>query len=381
MSEQNEKKTELSNAPSTADLTERPSVIPEEYPQAKESEVKTKADDHYRHLWEFNRAVTGTRKKPDASYQEFRKKCADLNDADSTPENIVKMRSAGLDTSKISADPIEKHRLLSSMFMRMESADLDALHMNTVDKKTLDQAQLIYRIDFKGNSLAERFIGLGDLLPPHVERVMVLGPGGQILTNGATRKINQETKRTGYFDDISGHYIPVHSGYKVVVLDSIGKEDISGKESITVQRRALMESHTLAKVEVQRKNTGELKGFPGKSQSHEFYREEEEQRPIKTKSEAQPKPEEVTYSTADNAKDESGETRRLKNLKGRIPKEVTQIADRILKQNNPLGTTQIFEVDGKRYAFRDETHCHAQTDRVRPSLKRPHHGVTAYEVA
>ena len=72
-------------------------------------------------------------------------------------------------------------------------------------------------MNFKGNEVAEWKIGAGNLLPPVVKAVKIYDAGGKVLTQNAVRGV--KGGRVGYFDSGSDGYIPIHSGYKIEVLE------------------------------------------------------------------------------------------------------------------------------------------------------------------
>lgn len=356
-------------------------------------------------LNDFNRRLNADPEKN----KQFLQQLAEWDKAGNSSGNILRFRRAGLNLDQFKADSLARNALLASAFIKAE---------NESSRNT----ELTYTIDFKGNKTAENYIGLGDLLPPHVEKVKVYGPDGQIVSGSAIRKVNPTTKRIGYFDEATGAYVAVHSGFKVSVLATRSDNtSAAGPRDTTLERRKLSESVVLFQDE---KNYGA-----------DYYKKEDDQRGI-----AAPRPQTApaaldfsllppaekatTAPAAPEALDfgppsagqpnEAGpaavppptgtpgeppvepapgapnatppESGQPKNFRDYNPKRLTKVppgisgkATQILRQNNPIGTVTTFEMDGKTYVARDEVHCHAPTDNVPPNLKQPHHGVTVYE--
>ena len=133
--------------------------------------------------------------------------------------DIATIRQAGISKEQNEKDPLQKHALLSSAYMEKKG-----------DGK--------YKIDFRGNNLAEYKVGAGDIFPPNI---------GTISVNGtiAVRTINPKTGRIGYYNkhDLEHYktydYVPIFSGDIVEVIKAKPYEDT------VVQRRQLQENIAL----------------------------------------------------------------------------------------------------------------------------------------
>jgi hypothetical protein len=284
-------------------------------------------------------------------------------------QNILQMRVAARTQEENTKDNLKKHLYLAKNFLETEHFQDN------------QEAKISFKVDFKNNAMAEDNVGLGDLLPPQIESVKVIDNDGYTVTNKAIRRINKNN-RIGYFDYNSGAYIPVHSGYRVIVL-----ETKSASADTVLARRKQQEEIALYQTNqdaTREEEQQDLYSPPASSAS----------RARSTQTSAEPNP---TQNPAKHATGPmSGERfptsrqelfqmgfKHIKNLpRGETSKLVTAKAQEILKQGNPIGTTTVVVMpDGSRWAFRDEIHKHAETDNVSDNLKKPHHGVTAYQMA
>ncbi len=140
-------------------------------------------------------------------------------------DNVDEIRRAGITAAENEKDPLKKHEMLSALFLER-------------DKK--NQSKMSFKVDFKGNSLAERRVGAGDLLPPTAKAVRVQYQDGRVIER-AVRAINPATGRIGYYDENllkQGvyQYVPVFSGSTVDVLET------QTAESFEVKRRLFAEN-------------------------------------------------------------------------------------------------------------------------------------------
>ena len=136
----------------------------------------TRPEEIKKDLFNFNEKVE---KRTENQNEDFLKQLSEMDKRGATPENIIGIRRGAAPNDP---DSLERHIRLSAAFTNAEN------NPATPGQKTIS-------INFRGNNLAENYVGLGDILPPHAERVKVYGLEGQIITGGAVRKINPQTGR------------------------------------------------------------------------------------------------------------------------------------------------------------------------------------------
>ncbi len=139
--------------------------------------------------------------------------------------NMDEIRRAGITAAENEKDPNKKHELLSAIFLER-------------DKKA--NTKMSFRVDFKGNDLAERKVGAGDLLPISAKAIRVQYADGRIIER-AIRTINPTTGRIGYYEAAAlqqgiYQYVPVFTGTTVDVLES------QPGDSFEVKRRMFAEN-------------------------------------------------------------------------------------------------------------------------------------------
>jgi|GEM_PF-6908444 len=83
----------------------------------------------------------------------------------------------------------------------------------------------ILTVNLRGNAKFELYIGLGHILPPSVQKVRVTDNNGNVRIGA--RDIRD---KVGYYDEQG--YIPVFSGYKVEILETISEDSDLYKEWI-----------------------------------------------------------------------------------------------------------------------------------------------------
>ena len=129
----------------------------------------------------------------DKSREEFSQWAASQAD----PELL---RRGNIDALTNVKDVLAKHVRLSSEYLQ---------------KMPNENGHFVFSVDFKGNEVAEWKIGAGHLLPPVVKAIKVYD-GATVVCENAVRGLKDG--RVGYFD-VSGGYVPIHSGYKIEVLE------------------------------------------------------------------------------------------------------------------------------------------------------------------
>ncbi len=165
--------------------------------------------------------IESTEKVDQKAKDEFAKKAMDWEKS----ENIDEIRRAGVTAAENEKDPMKKHRMLSALFLER-------------DKKP--GAKMSFKVDFKGNDLAERKVGAGDLLPISAKAIRVQYADGRIVER-AIRAINPSTGRIGYYDadalqQGAYRYVPVFSGTTIDVLET------QASDSLEVKRRMFAEN-------------------------------------------------------------------------------------------------------------------------------------------
>lgn len=139
--------------------------------------------------------------------------------------NIDEIRRAGITAAENEKDPNKKHEMLSAIFLER-------------DKKA--NTKMSFRVDFKGNDLAERKVGAGDLLPISAKAIRVQYADGRVIER-AIRTINPTTGRIGYYEATAlqqgiYQYVPVFTGTTIDVLES------QPGDSLEVKRRMFAEN-------------------------------------------------------------------------------------------------------------------------------------------
>lgn len=125
--------------------------------------------------------------------------------------DIEKLRSAGVTLQENHADYQLKHvRLASSYLAVAESAQNQNGHME-------------FKVDFQGNENAEWKVGAAHCFPPEVTAIAVYDEHGDPVTTRALRRMKDD--RVGYFDEETGEYAHIHSGYRIEVLETGGSSD------------------------------------------------------------------------------------------------------------------------------------------------------------
>ncbi|MBD3328313.1 transglycosylase SLT domain-containing protein [Candidatus Peregrinibacteria bacterium] len=131
-----------------------------------------------------------------------------------------KIRRAGISEKQNEKDALKRHELLSASFLQR-----------------LPGNSLTYKIDFKGNMLAEWKVGLGDMLPTNIKEVHVVR-GPQIYVG--VRAQNPQTGRIGYYEKNAIEngrydYLAVHTG------DTVQVKKTASMKSAVEKRHAFRE--------------------------------------------------------------------------------------------------------------------------------------------
>jgi len=357
------------NEPEKQNLTppETPGKKPEE-PKGTPEMIHEGLDEHKNDLAEFVKVTSETKEKN----PQFAKDMAKLSE--NSPANIALIRRGGLDKEKNEQNRLQKHARLSSAYLQPEKID---------DK-------IAYTVDFKGNSLAERHVGAGDLLPANIESIMVMDSNSNIVSKNAVRSLNNKN-RIGYYDKESGQYIAVHSGFRIVVLTTRtnspktpSKKPKTGKPAEkpfiadpVLERRKISEDVALFNDDKVNTDSEDLHaGLDGKAATST------------TKAEAKKVglPESAVAPSDIQREVISKKDLRQKGYKPlkKVTPAVTREAVKCLKKGGPIDTVHYITIGGVRYAFHREWHKHASSDRRRdgsrlPSrLYRKHHGISVY---
>jgi len=313
--------------------------------------LHTAVEQQTKDLAEYNRAFLELKNNEN---NLFIKELIEMDDQ--SPDSIRRMRQGGVTAEENETDPNMKHVKLASAFLDMEK----------------HKDQLSYSVNFKGNKTAENYVGAADVLPANVETIMVVNSKGDVVSDRAVRGINK-SRRIGYYDAKTGEYVPVHTGYRIVVLES--RTNIAAEP--VMARRIMMENITLfndkENINIDRedkhKGINQLTTQPETNEQSEHAQE------------YQSETTEVQREVLDNKKLRA---KGYKPLEKAHPK-LTREAVRCLKKGGPIGTTHYMTINGKKYAFHREWHKHPPSDRrpdgsmLPPALYRKHHGISVYE--
>ncbi len=158
--------------------------------------------------------IEGFEKADPKEKAEFAKKAAQWDQT----ENIAEIRRAGVEEAVNEKDPLKKHELLSALFL---------------DRDQKAKGKMSFKVDFKGNDLAERKVGAGDLLPISAKAIRVQYADGRIIER-AVRAINPANGRIGYYDENELQrgvykYVPVFTGTTIDILETQAADDLAVK--------------------------------------------------------------------------------------------------------------------------------------------------------
>lgn len=281
-----------------------------------------------------------------------------------TTKNITKLRRGGIELSENEKDTLKKHTRLSSAFL----------------EATEDTDKISFRVNFKENETANRYVGAGDLLPANVESIKVLDDYGNVISAKAVRNINNR-HRIGYYDAKTGEYVPIHTGFKIVILNTRtdSSRNLPTKNSASFQAdpvltRRKMREHIGLFENTQPNTTSEdLHIGLNKTTPVSATRKEIKENNLPESKSKQPAKKEITSKP-------QLELQGYKIQKSVNPK-VTRAAVKCLKKGGPLGTTFYAEINGKRYAFHREKHIHPSSHcpPLPQRLCGYHHGISVYK--
>ncbi|MFA6521360.1 MAG: hypothetical protein WCT53_03190 [Candidatus Gracilibacteria bacterium] len=108
-----------------------------------------------------------------------------------------------------------------------------------------------FTVDLKGDTKFELNIGLGHILPPSVKKVRVTDDSG--IVREGTRQIHGGGSKVGYYDE--NGYIPVFSGYKVQVLETMDENSTEVKQIESKEKEFYSEKKLLVRNESWRQET------------------------------------------------------------------------------------------------------------------------------
>lgn len=140
----------------------------------------------------------------EAERARLREKLAELTD-------IERLRISGVTVQENNADYHLKHLKLASSYLEIsEPAQNQNGHVEFV-------------VDFQGNENAEWKVGAGHCLPPEISVIAVFDEHGDPVTPRAIRMIKDG--RIGYFDEKTGEYAHIHTGFRIEVLETGGSTE------------------------------------------------------------------------------------------------------------------------------------------------------------
>lgn len=153
---------------------------------------------------DLTKFILDMKKLSNSELREFQQKLAGWKNTRDTNQ----LRTAGLTKEQNRQDRMKKHILLSSAFL----------------KDVPDSKGLQFQVDFGGNTLAERKIGAGDLLPPEIEAIEVRDQSNRIISKKAIRGTTG-MGRVSYIDADTGKYVPIFTGFKIAILETGSEAD------------------------------------------------------------------------------------------------------------------------------------------------------------
>lgn len=150
--------------------------------------------------------------------QVRQKEQAKIREEMSGLQGVRALRNGGVTIEADGENHLEKFQRLAAAFL------------TPVQETNNQDGHLEFLVDFGGNDEAEWNIGAGHCLPPSVKTVRVFDGSGSELFHEASRGI--KNGRVGYFDNVTGEYASIHSGYRIEVL---GTGDEASDEGIKKQ--------------------------------------------------------------------------------------------------------------------------------------------------
>ncbi len=197
--------------PTTPEKT-KSEIVPSTTEKAPEQYTQAKA-----HLVDYIKGAEELDSKTKEEFLQTTQKLAEKAD-DGDSEAMNTLRRAALTEDQYNKNPLLGHQLLSALYLERKEQEKDS-------------PQFRFTVNFKNNQLAEWKVGAGDLLPANVVAIKVLDAQGDVITERAFRATNPKTGRIGYYKqknfDESGayEYVPVFSGYEIIVLETKDRED------------------------------------------------------------------------------------------------------------------------------------------------------------
>jgi len=113
------------------------------------------------------------------------------------------LRAAGLSLDQVRQNPLERHVMLASMYLRRE--------------KTAGGG-LLFRVDYGNNEMSAWDLDVADILPPNILTVDILDEQNKLICAGATRGF--EDSRPGYFNPRTRERIVVQHGQKISIRET-----------------------------------------------------------------------------------------------------------------------------------------------------------------
>ncbi len=193
------------------------------------SELLAEVGDIQRDMRKFIDAF-GERQSDKSKTENFAK----WVDAQSEPESL---RRAGMRSKGNRDNYLEKFIRLAAQYLVLDSSKSAS-------------GKMIFKVDFKGNELAEWKLGAGYMLPPTADAINVYDESGALLFSNAKRAI--VAGKVGYFSD--GKYAYVHTGYRIEVLKTEAPDSDKFKEKRNLEDDLFDqdEKKTVVKVSLQR---------------------------------------------------------------------------------------------------------------------------------
>lgn len=136
--------------------------------------------------------------------------------------DIERLRISGVTVQENNADYHLKHLKLASSYLEI------------VEPAKNQNGHMEFAVNFQGNENAEWKVGAGHCLPPEVSVIAVFDEHGDSVTPRAIRMIKDG--RIGYFDEVTGEYAHIHTGFRIEVLETGGSSDEKMAVRITEEK-------------------------------------------------------------------------------------------------------------------------------------------------
>jgi len=193
--------------PESPKLPSKPASTPGISPAARTANLSTLKERERvsrlqeEHLGNFLVRMKATQEPERARLREELKKIAD----------IEKLRIANVSFQENHADYHLKHLKLASSYLEISEPPQN------------QNGHMEFIVDFHGNENAEWKVGAAHCLPPEITAIAVYDEHGELVASRAFRGIKDG--RVGYFDEETGEYAHIHSGYRIEVLETGGSSD------------------------------------------------------------------------------------------------------------------------------------------------------------